>query len=61
MMIHGGPDFPLDQYIYPEDDDDIQSTFDFMDLVEIDVVFLGHTHIPFLREQNNRVICILVA
>ena len=57
MMIHGGPDFPLDQYIYPEDDDDIQSTFDFMDLVEIDVVFLGHTHIPFLREQNNRVIC----
>ena len=57
MMIHGGPEYPLDQYIYPEDEDDIQSTFDFMDLIELDVLFLGHTHVPFLRRQNNRIIC----
>lgn len=57
MMIHGGPEFPLDQYVYPEDEDDIQSTFDFMDLIEIDVLFLGHTHIPLFRERDNRLIC----
>lgn len=57
MMIHAGPEFPLDQYIYPEDEDDIQSTFDFMDLIDIDVLFLGHTHIPFHGERDKRIFC----
>ncbi|MHA1977827.1 MAG: metallophosphoesterase family protein [Candidatus Hodarchaeales archaeon] len=56
MMIHAGPEYPLDQYIYPEDEEDIQSTFDFMELIEIDALFLGHTHIPFIRQQDNRII-----
>ena len=56
MMIHGGPEYPLDQYIYPEDEEDIQSTFDFMELIEIDVLFLGHTHISFLKQQDSRII-----
>ncbi|PWI47721.1 hypothetical protein CEE45_10085 [Candidatus Heimdallarchaeota archaeon B3_Heim] len=56
MMIHAGPEYPLDQYIYPEDEEDIQSTFDFMELIEIDVLFLGHTHISFLKQQDSRII-----
>lgn len=57
MLIHGGPEFPLDQYIYPDDEEDLQSTFDFMELVNIDVLFLGHTHIPFEASRDNRIIC----
>ncbi len=56
MMIHASPEYPLDQYIYPEDEENIQSTFDFMELIEIDVLFLGHTHIPFLKQQDSRII-----
>ncbi|MHA1236159.1 MAG: metallophosphoesterase family protein [Candidatus Hodarchaeales archaeon] len=57
LMVHGGPEFPLDQYIYPTDEEDFQSTFDFMELIGIDVLFHGHTHIPFVRHQAGRVIC----
>lgn len=57
LMLHGGPEFPLDQYMYPEDEEDFQSTFDFMELIEVDVLFHGHTHIPFVRHQAGRVIC----
>ncbi|MHA2156781.1 MAG: metallophosphoesterase family protein [Candidatus Hodarchaeales archaeon] len=56
MMIHGGPEYPLDQYIYPKDEEDISSTFDFMDLIEIDILFLGHTHIPLIRQQDKSII-----
>ncbi|MHA2174822.1 MAG: metallophosphoesterase family protein [Candidatus Hodarchaeales archaeon] len=57
MLIHGGPEFPLDQYLYPDDEEDLQSTFDFMELVDIDVLFLGHTHIPFEANRGKRIIC----
>lgn len=57
MLIHGGPEYPLDQYIYPEDEDDIASTFEFMELIEVDVLFLGHTHIPFKAERDGLIIC----
>ncbi len=57
LMLHGGPEFPLDQYIYPDDEEDYQSTFDFMELIEVDVLFHGHTHIPYVRHQAGRVIC----
>lgn len=56
-MVHGGPEFPLDQYIYPTDEEDYQSTFDFMELIDVDVLFHGHTHIPYVRHQSGRVIC----
>jgi predicted phosphodiesterase len=57
MLIHGGPEYPLDQYIYPKDEDDITSTFEFMELIEVDILFLGHTHIPFKAEKNGLIIC----
>jgi len=57
LMLHGGPEFPLDQYIYPSYEEDFQSTFDFMELIDVDVLFHGHTHIPFVRHQSGRVIC----
>ncbi|MHA2112950.1 MAG: metallophosphoesterase family protein [Candidatus Hodarchaeales archaeon] len=57
LMLHGGPEFPLDQYMYPDDEEDYQTTFDFMELIEVDVLFHGHTHIPYVRHQAGRVIC----
>lgn len=57
MLIHGGPEYPYDQYIYPDDEEDLQSTFSFMKMLEMDVLFLGHTHIPFKAELDGRMIC----
>jgi predicted phosphodiesterase len=57
MFIHGGPEYPLDQYIYPNMADSINDSFDFMDLIDITALFLGHTHIPFEAERNGRRIC----
>jgi putative phosphoesterase len=57
MLIHGGPEYPLDQYIYPKDTQDINSTFEFMELVKVDVLFLGHTHVPFKAEMDGLTIC----
>ncbi|MHA1973038.1 MAG: metallophosphoesterase family protein [Candidatus Hodarchaeales archaeon] len=56
MFIHGGPEYPYDQYIYPDDIEEIESSFEFMELVEADVLFLGHTHVPFIHEKNGRYI-----
>lgn len=57
MLIHGGPEYPLDQYIYPDDDIDLDSTFEFMELIEVDTLFLGHTHVPFKSEKKDLIIC----
>jgi len=54
MFIHGGPEYPYDQYIFPEDKDELETTFEFMELVNVDVLFLGHTHVPFTEESNGR-------
>lgn len=57
MLIHGGPEYPLDQYIFPDDTDDLDSTFEFMELIEVDTLFLGHTHVPFKVEKSGLIIC----
>lgn len=57
MCIHGGPEYPLDQYIFPDNLNDLDSTFEFMELIEVDTLFLGHTHVPFKVEENSRIIC----
>ena len=57
LLLHGGPEFPLDQYMYPDDEEDFLTTFDFMELIDIDVLFHGHTHIPYVRHQAGKVIC----
>ncbi|MFW9904971.1 MAG: metallophosphoesterase family protein [Candidatus Thorarchaeota archaeon] len=57
MCIHGGPEYPLDQYVFQENEADLDSSFEFMELIEVDTLFLGHTHIPFKIEKDNRIIC----
>lgn len=56
MLIHGGPEYPLDQYIFPDNEPDLDSTFEFMKLIEVDTLFLGHTHVPFKVVKNGLII-----
>lgn len=48
LFIHGSPLDPLTGYVYPDSDLSV-----FND-IEADVVFMGHTHRPFVREYGRK-------
>jgi predicted phosphodiesterase len=57
-IIHGSPSFPLDEYILPGTKAQ-KDLFPFMELFEINVLLLGHTHIPFIdikKDEKNLLI-----
>ncbi len=47
MLVHGSPDDPLRGYVYPGSD-----LGPFADL-DVDVVFMGHTHRPFISKSGR--------
>jgi predicted phosphodiesterase len=51
-IIHGSPSFPLDEYILPNTPAQM-ALFPFMQLIEINILLLGHTHIPFIDKANS--------
>ena len=51
-IIHGSPSFPLDEYILPGSGAQ-KNLFPFMKLFEINVLLLGHTHIPFIDKKEG--------
>jgi putative phosphoesterase len=48
LFVHGNPADPLTGYVYPD-----SSLSDFADL-DADVIFMGHTHHPFVRRHNEK-------
>jgi predicted phosphodiesterase len=48
LFVHGSPTDPLTGYIYPDSD-----LSEFSE-VDADVVFMGHTHHPFVRQFNRK-------
>ncbi len=46
-IIHGSPEYPLDEYIFPNSPQQ-KNLFPFMELVDLGILILGHTHIPFI-------------
>ncbi|MHA2295336.1 MAG: metallophosphoesterase family protein [Candidatus Hodarchaeales archaeon] len=54
-LIHGGPSFPLDEYVYP-DTQDFYELLPFMELTQLDYLLLGHTHKPYARVVEKRMI-----
>jgi len=54
-LIHGGPSFPLDEYIHV-DTPDMYELIPFMELTQLDYLLLGHTHRPFARKIEKRMI-----
>jgi predicted phosphodiesterase len=51
-LIHGSPEYPLDEYVFPETQQQ-KSLFPFMELFEVGVLLLGHTHIPFVDTLDS--------
>jgi diadenosine tetraphosphatase ApaH/serine/threonine PP2A family protein phosphatase len=57
QMVHGSPEYPLDYYVFNGSNGPSQDQLEiaeFMELCELDILFMGHTHKPFIREINNR-------
>lgn len=50
-LVHGSPQYPLDAYIYP-DTPKQENLFNYMSNTNVDILILGHTHIPFIRKQK---------
>ncbi|QOZ33059.1 metallophosphoesterase [Bradyrhizobium sp. CCBAU 53421] len=48
LFVHGSPKNPLEGYVYPD-----SSLSDFAE-VDADVVFMGHTHHPFVRRHADK-------
>ncbi|WP_076858904.1 metallophosphoesterase family protein [Bradyrhizobium mercantei] len=48
LFVHGSPKDPLEGYVYPD-----SSLSDFAE-VDADVVFMGHTHHPFVRRHAEK-------
>jgi putative phosphoesterase len=48
LFVHGSPADPLTGYVYPD------SSLDEFSTVNADVVFMGHTHHPFIRRHNDK-------
>ncbi|MFW9854755.1 MAG: metallophosphoesterase family protein [Candidatus Thorarchaeota archaeon] len=51
-LIHGSPEYPLDEYVFPGSQQQ-KSLFPFMELFEVGVLLLGHTHIPFVDTMES--------
>ncbi|WP_094194173.1 metallophosphoesterase family protein [Bradyrhizobium viridifuturi] len=48
LFVHGSPKDPLAGYVYPD------SSLADLSAVSADVVFMGHTHHPFVREHGGK-------
>jgi putative phosphoesterase len=54
-LIHGSPNYPLQEYILYGTEAQ-KALFPFMELIDINVLLLGHTHIPFIDKQEDKLI-----
>ncbi len=53
FMAHGSPNRPVEEYVHPS-----QATAAFLERqgVEADVLLLGHTHVPFVKEIQGTLV-----
>ncbi len=49
-LVHGSPQYPLTEYIYSNSKKQ-ENLFEFMANIGVDILTLGHTHIPFIQEK----------
>jgi putative phosphoesterase len=49
-LVHGSPQYPLTEYIYPNSSKK-DTLFEYMIDIGLDILVLGHTHIPFILEK----------
>ncbi len=51
VLVHGSPQYPLIDYVYPNSPKQ-QNLFEYMTTNKVDVLILGHTHIPFVKKST---------
>ena len=54
FMAHGSPKDPIDEYVY--DDDPAYVFGDFTNYTKCDIIALGHTHVPFVKRIDAKLI-----
>ena len=50
LFVHGSPWEPYEEYVYPD------ARFEPFNNVNADVVFMGHTHWPFVKKVKDKII-----
>ena len=60
QLVHGSPNYPLDEYIFDgtngASEDQLQ-LIEYMNLLNIDVLVMGHTHQPYIRTIDSKILC----
>jgi putative phosphoesterase len=51
VLVHGSPQYPLIDYVYPNSLKQ-QNLFEYMTTNNVDILILGHTHIPFVKKST---------
>lgn len=54
MIAHGSPRNPINEYIYPETDNSTLKSF--IKSENVDILIMGHTHIPFAKKIENKLV-----
>lgn len=54
VMVHGSPRDYLNEYVYPYFPDNIFK--EFLKQTKADILILGHTHIPFIKYFENKIV-----
>ena len=60
QMVHGSPEYPLDFYMFDgknEPTKDQLHLVEYMELCGLDVIVMGHTHRPYIRNIGDKVLC----
>jgi putative phosphoesterase len=48
LVVHGSPFDPINEYVYPD-----YPLERIVDAVDVDVIVMGHTHVPFVKEVKG--------
>ncbi|MFX0064014.1 MAG: metallophosphoesterase family protein [Candidatus Hermodarchaeota archaeon] len=54
-MVHGGLEYPLDEYVY-DNSEAQKNCIAFIEMFNLDILIMGHTHIPYVRKIDNRLL-----
>jgi len=57
-IIHGSPNYPLSEYILSGTEAQ-KELFPFMELIDVNILLLGHTHIPFIDKHPDKELLII--
>ncbi len=60
QMVHGSPEYPLDFYMFDGKDSPTKDQLhlvEYMELCNLDVIIMGHTHRPYIRTIEKKILC----